>query len=323
MKSNAIIQTQKYSIYELIRDYGLFDCIGVDTFSATFNANDKRTGEFVTLLFLRGLIGESDQRKNFIQLINTVNKLNHPLILPIRKAYISLDTSNEMVPFVIEDIRNISQFKLNSIIRTDFIENGQLSIHNKRYLRLKGQNNQKINPTIRSKVIFGIASLMQYLHSLKIRAFSLKYEKIYLNEKLEPLFLNIGFDYFGSVTKDVEYIPPLDDGDDLKGEVYQFAVVIYKMFSIEPLIKNKRSPDMNYVFKIKNGWRPSRPELMPDCYWELVCRCWHQNENKRPSFDEIVEILKKESFAIDEFGMKTDRNDLHEYQSRVKNKKIK
>ena len=61
--------------------------------------------------------------------------------------YISLDTSNAMAPFVMDDIRNISQFK-------------------------------KINPTIQSKVIFGVASLMQYLHSLKIRAFSLKYEKI-------------------------------------------------------------------------------------------------------------------------------------------------
>lgn len=59
---------------------------------------------------------------------------------------------------------------------------------------------------------------------------------MYLNEILWPLFHYIWLDYFGSVTKDVMYIPPLDDGDDLKDKINQFAVVIYKMFSIEPLI---------------------------------------------------------------------------------------
>lgn len=82
--------------------------------------------------FLDGIFGESDQRKHFIQLINT-------------SMYISLDTSNAMAPFVMDDIRNISQFK-------------------------------KINPTIQSKVIFGIASLMQYLYGLIIPAFSLRFE---------------------------------------------------------------------------------------------------------------------------------------------------
>ncbi len=63
----------------------------------------------------------------------------------MRKEYISLDTSNAMAPFVMDDIRNISQFK-------------------------------KINPTIQSKVIFGIVSLMQYLYGIKFPAFSLRFE---------------------------------------------------------------------------------------------------------------------------------------------------
>lgn len=316
------IRTENYSINDLIRDYRVFECIGVDSFSALFKANDKRTGEFVTLLFLRGLTKECHLRKDFVQLFTTINHLKHPLILPIRKAYIPLDSSTQNTPTQPSDIRNFSQFKLNSIITTDFIENGQLSIHTKRYLRLKGQNNQKLNPTIRSKVIFGIASLMQYLHSLKIQAYSLKFEKIYLNEKFEPIFINVGFDYFNNKTiKDVEYIPPLDDKDEFKGEIYQFAIFIYKMFSLEQLVINKHVVDMNYVFKIKNGWRPEKPELMPDCYWNLVCRCWDRNEVKRPSFDEIVQILQNDCFAIDEFGMKTDRDELHRYQLSVKNKK--
>lgn len=63
----------------------------------------------------------------------------------MRNEYISLETSNAMVPFVMDDIRNISQFK-------------------------------KINPTIQSKVIFGIASLMMYLYGINFPAFSLRFE---------------------------------------------------------------------------------------------------------------------------------------------------
>ena len=34
------------------------------------------------------------------------------------------------------------------------------------------------------------------------------------------------------------------------------------------------------------------------------------------TFDEIIELLRDDKFAINEFGMKTDLDDLHEYQKR-------
>lgn len=45
--------------------------------------------------------------------------------------------------------------------------------------------------------------------------------------------------------------------------------------------------------------------------------CWNQNPSDRPTFDEIVKILRDDSFAIEEFGMKTDLDELHEYQNRI------
>lgn len=316
------IRTEKYSITELIRDYDIHEGIGVDSLSAAFKATDKRTGERVTLLFLYRLIDVVSDREDFIQLVTAVSRLRHPLILPIKKACIPLDFSNPPFPITISDIPNISQFNTCSIITTDNIENGQLSIHTRRYLRSEGRLHSKMNPTIRSKVIFGIACLMEYLHSLNMHAYTLKFEKIYLNEKFEPVFINIGFDYYGPVTKDVEYIPPFNTIDSFKGEVFQFAIVVYKMFSLNELVVNKRTVDLNYIFKIKNGWRPEKPDLMPVSYWKLVCRCWDHIDDNRPSFAEIVKILQNEKFAIDEFGMKTDRVDLHNYQLRVKNKHV-
>lgn len=56
---------------------------------------------------------------------------------------------------------------------------------------------------------------------------------------------------------------------------------------------------------------------MPQNYWELIQKCWEQEPSERPSFDEIVEILKSDKFAINEFGLKTNLEKLHDYQDRI------
>lgn len=58
-------------------------------------------------------------------------------------------------------------------------------------------------------------------------------------------------------------------------------------------------------------------ENIPEHYWELITKCMKENPCERPSFDQIIDILKDDSFALDEFGMKTDLNKLHEYQNRI------
>lgn len=68
---------------------------------------------------------------------------------------------------------------------------------------------------------------------------------------------------------------------------------------------------------ITRGFRPEKPDLMPDHYFELVEKCWDVDAEKRPTFQEITEILRDDRFALEEFGMKTDMEELHEYQDRI------
>lgn len=68
---------------------------------------------------------------------------------------------------------------------------------------------------------------------------------------------------------------------------------------------------------ITRGFRPEKPDLMPDHYFELVEKCWDADAEKRPTFQEITEILRDDRFALEEFGMKTDMEELHEYQDRI------
>ena len=106
---------------------------------------------------------------------------------------------------------------------------------------------------------------------------------------------------------------------DLQADVYSFAIFIYQMFSktIQFPDKTKISNSQQYMMKISRGERLKRPENIQDSYWELIQICWKQSPNERPTFQEIVEILKDDKFAIEEFGMKTNLDELHEYQKRV------
>lgn len=83
--------------------------------------------------------------------------------------------------------------------------------------------------------------------------------------------------------------------DCFQSDVYSYAVILYLMFE-NRLYSTKKS----IVVKL-----------------ELITKCMKENPCERPSFDQIIDILKDDSFALDEFGMKTDLNKLHEYQNRI------
>ena len=73
----------------------------------------------------------------------------------------------------------------------------------------------------------------------------------------------------------------------------------------------------HFVAQVANGARLKRVSEIPDQYWDLIQRCWKQNPDERPTFEEIVEILKDDKYAFEEFGMKTNMDELHEYQKRI------
>ena len=89
--------------------------------------------------------------------------------------------------------------------------------------------------------------------------------------------------------------------------------MILKITSIFP----DKTFERNFEQRIERGERFKRPKEIPDHYWDLIQICWKNDPSERPSFNEIVKILKEDKYAIEEFGMKTNLDKLHEYQSRI------
>lgn len=188
-----------------------------------------------------------------------------------------------------------------------------------------------MNPTIRSKIIFGVAATMKSLHKRKIIHRNLTNINVLLDDKLEPRIGSFSLARFVDDPYELEmavgtsaWMAPetFMDGDEIYSypvDVYSYSIFLYFMFSLDATFPDKKRirSTQQFVMKIRRGNRPVRPERIPDHYWELINKCWKQNPEDRPTFEEITAILKEDKYALDEFGMKTDLDQLHEYQRRI------
>lgn len=209
------------------------------------------------------------------------------------------------------------------------MENGSLENLNKEYLNSIGQQHDKMNPTIRSKIIFGIAATMKRFRKMNIIYRDLKCHNILLDDKLEPQITDFNYSRNISDATELEQFigtpicmaPEIILGENYGTpvDVYSYRMLLYAMFTTDWLFSDKKSIRSHQQFRLKigRGLRPTKPDNIPDQYWDLIQRCWKQEAQERPTFEEIVEILKDDKYALEEYGMKTDLNELHEYQARI------
>ena len=110
-----------------------------------------------------------------------------------------------------------------------------------------------------------------------------------------------------------------NDHYDITIDVYAYGMILYQMFTSKLYCADRKPVryPQHFVIKICHGHRPQRPENIPDSYWNLINQCWAHDPEVRPTFEEIVERLKSDEFVIEEFGMKTDLDQIHDYQNRI------
>lgn len=187
-------------------------------------------------------------------------------------------------------------------IITKLIPNGSL------FNALKHKKNAPgLTGTEKTIIAFGIAHGMAYLHKHRIMHRDLKSLNILLDEKLYPIICDFGLsrkedegEAEGSsqfATKDVGtphwMAPEMFDSTiySNKVDVYSYGMLLWEMLAESAPFKNMNAVQIGYAV-CKKHERPKFPEDAPKLLKKLISHCWKQDPDQRPTFDEIVKLLK-------------------------------
>jgi serine/threonine protein kinase len=84
-------------------------------------------------------------------------------------------------------------------------------------------------------------------------------------------------------------------------DIYSFSMIMWEFTSgISPF--NDRAHDLQLSLSICKGERPGIIENTPQCYVDLMKKCWNNDPLKRPSSKEVSDIIK--NWIILPLGMK-------------------
>ncbi|GFR41823.1 hypothetical protein Agub_g2595 [Astrephomene gubernaculifera] len=96
-----------------------------------------------------------------------------------------------------------------------------------------------------------------------------------------------------------------------KVDVFSFGVLLYEIFSRqltlifglnlrELRLQGQDTPE-GYASHVANGYRPPRPQAMPEPLYELISACWAEDPCARPNMTDVVESLRllQDQFAAE------------------------
>jgi serine/threonine protein kinase len=84
-------------------------------------------------------------------------------------------------------------------------------------------------------------------------------------------------------------------------DIYSFSMIMWEFTSGVPPF-NDRAHDLQLSLGICKGERPEIIENTPQCYVDLMKKCWNEDPLKRPSSKEVLDIIEK--WVILPSGMK-------------------
>ena len=175
---------------------------------------------------------------------------------------------------------------------------------------LKKELKNGLNNTLKTRIVVEISHALNYLHKNGMIHRDLKIENIMLNSVYQAKLVDFGlvriheclpeYSYTeDSMTKGVgtlAYMSPemLNKEDyDYKTDVYSFGVFLYVLFT-------GKIPKQSMKDKIK-GKKIDMPEISSSisefCIY-LIQKCMEKDPDDRPTFEEILEELRKNEYSL-------------------------
>ena len=179
---------------------------------------------------------------------------------------------------------------------TEFCEHGDLAS----YL---ADSEKPMNWKLRFIMCMDIARAMMYLHhKAGIIQRDLKSENLLIHEDFHVKLGDFGLSrtlrpgqmetFCGTPTHVAPEIVRQEDYTD-KADVFSFGIILWELVTRMVPYKNLNIGGLACAYKVANeGMRPGIPTYCPQEIAELMEACWGNDADGRPSFPEILEVLK-------------------------------
>lgn len=211
-------------------------------------------------------------------------------------------------------------------IYTEYFPNNNLKVSLDKGI----SDDRKLTDTEKTKIIYGIASAMKYLHDRNIVHRDLKPEKVLLNSNCEPVLSDFSFSRIiteSSLNVSNNLGTPFFMAPELFGDeeevkisnkidVYSFAMTLLSFFTMKYKfdVKTPRSIT-GFADLIRSGNRCIIPDEVPKFYKDLINSCWETNPDKRPSFSEIVNLFES---SKDFLLGNADKDEVDQFINKIK-----
>ncbi|CAB4446046.1 unnamed protein product [Rhizophagus irregularis] len=106
-------------------------------------------------------------------------------------------------------------------------------------------------------------------------------------------------------------------------DIYSFSIIMWEFTSGIPPFNN-RAHDIQLSLSICEGERPAIIENTPQCYVDLMKKCWNEDPSERPSSEEVVSIIRKWIFRFynDEINEKLKCNIMEFINAPIENNNL-
>ena len=175
-------------------------------------------------------------------------------------------------------------------IITKYIEKGSLD---------KCLRSNSLGPTDLSRIAYQAAEGVAYLHSKNIIHRDIKSLNILINDSNEAFVSDFGISRSMDVTMTgkigtFNYMAPevIEKSKySLKADTFSFGMMLWEMLTRTVPFGNMNQNAIGE--QIKQGIRPDIPRTTPRDLASLITSCWDQDPNSRPSFAQILEIMRR------------------------------
>jgi serine/threonine protein kinase len=248
-------------------------------------AVDPETGKLIAVKYVSAT---KLDKESFMRQVEALSKLNHPCVLQIiRWAFPVGSQSGEIHTEYAE------QRSLNDVLKRRRMD------HGRRFW----------TTTRLGIVICDIVLGMRFVHSQQIIHRDLKPSNILIHCNCRAVVGDFGSSRFmfddatwTGESGTVHYAAPESFQDDVnltaKVDVWSFGLILYEIVvgcPVFPLFL----PPFEVIRSIRNRYRPQIPSIECGEYMKgLIQRCWADDPDSRPSFDEVLAEFQLRQFSI-------------------------